>query len=227
MQVRTPRQFKVRFTKVGVDTLVQTPQLLADLHVPDQASVMGLTVDLSPLQRLVEAGGSGLAAAGSEPDSNPENSPCDQAAGEPVHAATVAAALFIHKAKARVRRTHDRHNFHLPPLITTHCVSSTVQGARKRVGCFARRSYGAPPSVAHARVRQRLQSAAPRCPARARCGAWCSGTAHAPPRAASCRDCAPPRCTAITSQRCLAPAGAKALQRSGHASQSSGTPPAR
>jgi hypothetical protein len=47
-----------------MQTRIQTPQLLADLHVPDQASVMGLTVDLSPLQRLVEAGGSGLAAAG-------------------------------------------------------------------------------------------------------------------------------------------------------------------
>ena len=43
---------------------MQTPQLLADVVIPDHATVMGMRVDLTPLQKLVSAGSSGLAAAG-------------------------------------------------------------------------------------------------------------------------------------------------------------------
>jgi hypothetical protein len=49
-EVRTPRAFKVRFTKVGVDTYVQTPQLLAALDIPDSLTVLGTTIDLTPLK---------------------------------------------------------------------------------------------------------------------------------------------------------------------------------
>jgi hypothetical protein len=50
--------------QVGLKTRVQTPQLLADVTIPDHATVMGVRVDLAPLQKLVSAGSSGLAAAG-------------------------------------------------------------------------------------------------------------------------------------------------------------------
>ncbi len=33
LEVRSPRQFQVRFTRVGVDTFLETPQLVAALEV--------------------------------------------------------------------------------------------------------------------------------------------------------------------------------------------------
>uniref|UniRef100_A0A7S0R2S3 LysM domain-containing protein n=1 Tax=Chlamydomonas leiostraca TaxID=1034604 RepID=A0A7S0R2S3_9CHLO len=63
-EVRTPRAFKVRFTKVGVDTYVQTPQLLAALDIPDSFTVLGTTIDLTPLKRMiVDPVNTGLEAA--------------------------------------------------------------------------------------------------------------------------------------------------------------------
>jgi len=52
-EVRTPRAFKVRFTKVGLDTYVQTPQILSALEIPDTISVLGTSVDLTPLRELI------------------------------------------------------------------------------------------------------------------------------------------------------------------------------
>lgn len=52
-EVRTPKQFKVRFQKVGLDTYVQTPQLNAYLEVPETVSVLGQPLDLSPLQNFI------------------------------------------------------------------------------------------------------------------------------------------------------------------------------
>ena len=49
-EVRTPRQFKVRFESVGLDTHVRTPSVLANLEVPDSVRLMGRTVDLKPLE---------------------------------------------------------------------------------------------------------------------------------------------------------------------------------
>jgi len=55
LEVRTPRQFKVQFRTIGLESYIQTPQLSAHLEIPDSVSVMGQTLDLSPLQRLVAA----------------------------------------------------------------------------------------------------------------------------------------------------------------------------
>lgn len=54
-EVRTPRQFKVRLTKVGLDTYIQTPALASHLDIPDSLTVLGQTLDLSPLRALVAA----------------------------------------------------------------------------------------------------------------------------------------------------------------------------
>ncbi|GFR42709.1 hypothetical protein Agub_g3632 [Astrephomene gubernaculifera] len=64
LEVRSPRQFKVRFTRVGLDTYVSTPQLTAALEVPDSVTVLGARLDLSPLRRmLVQPINSGIEAA--------------------------------------------------------------------------------------------------------------------------------------------------------------------
>ncbi len=60
-EVRTPRQFKVRFTHVGLDTHIHTPQVLAALEVPASANVLGMEVDLTPLQAIVKPVNSGVA----------------------------------------------------------------------------------------------------------------------------------------------------------------------
>ena len=44
---------QVRFHKIGVDTYVETPQLLASLEMPDSVQVLGQSIDLTPLRRLV------------------------------------------------------------------------------------------------------------------------------------------------------------------------------
>ncbi|GIL79004.1 hypothetical protein Vretifemale_8414, partial [Volvox reticuliferus] len=62
-EVRSPRQFKVRLTRVGLDTYVATPQLLAALEVPPSITVLGATLDLTPLKKLLEPINSGLEAA--------------------------------------------------------------------------------------------------------------------------------------------------------------------
>lgn len=49
-EVRTPRAFKVRLTKVGAEMYVETPQLLAALEVPESIQVLGSRVDLAPLR---------------------------------------------------------------------------------------------------------------------------------------------------------------------------------
>ncbi|GIL63818.1 hypothetical protein Vafri_17794 [Volvox africanus] len=63
LEVRSPRQFKVRLTRVGLDTYVATPQLLAALEVPPSITVLGATLDLTPLRKLLEPINSGLEAA--------------------------------------------------------------------------------------------------------------------------------------------------------------------
>ncbi|GIL93784.1 hypothetical protein Vretimale_70, partial [Volvox reticuliferus] len=63
LEVRSPRQFKVRLTRVGLDTYVATPQLLAALEVPPSITVLGATLDLTPLKKLLEPINSGLEAA--------------------------------------------------------------------------------------------------------------------------------------------------------------------
>eukprot|EP00198_Chlamydomonas_reinhardtii_P009628 XP_001698965.1 plastid lipid associated protein [Chlamydomonas reinhardtii] len=71
LEVRSPRQFKsltmhqtqVRLTKVGLDTFISTPQLLAALEIPESVTVLGATLDLGPLRRLVEPINNGLEAA--------------------------------------------------------------------------------------------------------------------------------------------------------------------
>lgn len=49
-EVRTPRAFKVRFTKVGLDSYVNTPQLTSSLDIPESITVMGNKVDLTLLR---------------------------------------------------------------------------------------------------------------------------------------------------------------------------------
>ncbi|EFJ52992.1 hypothetical protein VOLCADRAFT_46017, partial [Volvox carteri f. nagariensis] len=60
LEVRSPRQFKVRLTRVGLDTYVATPQLLAALEVPPSVTLLGATLDLTPLRKLLEPINSGL-----------------------------------------------------------------------------------------------------------------------------------------------------------------------
>eukprot|EP00198_Chlamydomonas_reinhardtii_P009631 XP_001698968.1 plastid lipid associated protein [Chlamydomonas reinhardtii] len=60
LEVRSPRQFKVQFTRVGLDTFIRTPQLTAALEIPESVTVLGATLDLGPLRRLVEPINSGL-----------------------------------------------------------------------------------------------------------------------------------------------------------------------
>jgi hypothetical protein len=48
------RSLRLGFSHVGLHTHIHTPQLLAALTVPDQVSVMGATLDLKPLQRLLD-----------------------------------------------------------------------------------------------------------------------------------------------------------------------------
>eukprot|EP00873_Tetraselmis_striata_P010624 jgi/Tetstr1/430888/TSEL_020645.t1 len=62
-EVRTPRQLKVQFNKGKVDTRITTPQLFADLEVPSEVSVLGQTVDLRPVQRLMTPVNSALKSA--------------------------------------------------------------------------------------------------------------------------------------------------------------------
>lgn len=63
LEVRTPRQFKVRFQKVGLDTYIQTPQVLSALEVPESVTVLGTKIDLSPLRQLIEPVNSGIETA--------------------------------------------------------------------------------------------------------------------------------------------------------------------
>lgn len=50
LEVRTPHSFKLRFHRMGLDTYVQTPQLLVSLDLPDSISMLGQTLDLTPLK---------------------------------------------------------------------------------------------------------------------------------------------------------------------------------
>lgn len=64
LEPRTPRAFKVRFTKLGLDTYIATPQLLSALEMPDSLEVLGTRIDLTPLRTLVlNPVNSGIAAA--------------------------------------------------------------------------------------------------------------------------------------------------------------------
>eukprot|EP00879_Flechtneria_rotunda_P003494 GHRR01003724.1.p1 GENE.GHRR01003724.1~~GHRR01003724.1.p1 ORF type:complete len:318 (+),score=88.65 GHRR01003724.1:83-1036(+) len=55
-EVRTPKRLQVRFEK-GV---IQTPELLADLNVPESVNLLGQQVDLSPLQGVLQPVSQGL-----------------------------------------------------------------------------------------------------------------------------------------------------------------------
>jgi hypothetical protein len=62
--VRTPHAFKVRFHNIGVDTYIETPQLLASLDMPDAIEVLGQSIDLTPLRQwVVDPVQSGLGTA--------------------------------------------------------------------------------------------------------------------------------------------------------------------
>ncbi|KAK9811509.1 hypothetical protein WJX72_005075 [[Myrmecia] bisecta] len=50
LEVRTTRQFKVKFQLAGVNTQILTPKLLDNLEVPDSLSLLGQKIDLSPLR---------------------------------------------------------------------------------------------------------------------------------------------------------------------------------
>ncbi|KXZ51877.1 hypothetical protein GPECTOR_11g312 [Gonium pectorale] len=63
LEVRSPRQFKVRLSRLGLDTYVATPQLTAALEVPDSVQLMGASLDLAPLRRLLAPINSGIEAA--------------------------------------------------------------------------------------------------------------------------------------------------------------------
>jgi hypothetical protein len=49
-EVRTPHSFKVRFHSVGLETYIETPQLIASLDVPEKIEILGQTLDLTPLK---------------------------------------------------------------------------------------------------------------------------------------------------------------------------------
>ena len=53
VEAKSHKQFTVKFTSVGLDTHIHTPQLLAALQLPDHLEVLGNKIDLSPLQGLV------------------------------------------------------------------------------------------------------------------------------------------------------------------------------
>eukprot|EP00877_Chromochloris_zofingiensis_P007407 jgi/Chrzof1/291/Cz01g10040.t1 len=55
-EVRSPKRLQVRFEK-GV---VQTPQLLSDIEVPNSLSVMGQNIDLSQVRGLLQPAAEGL-----------------------------------------------------------------------------------------------------------------------------------------------------------------------
>lgn len=56
LEARSPRQFKVRLTRVGLDTYLATPHLVAatELQLPTALSVMGTSLDLGPVRALME-----------------------------------------------------------------------------------------------------------------------------------------------------------------------------
>lgn len=49
-EIRSPKRLQVRFEK-GV---IQTPQLLADIEIPESVYVLGQTVDLNPVRSLLQ-----------------------------------------------------------------------------------------------------------------------------------------------------------------------------
>jgi hypothetical protein len=53
VEARSHNQFRVKFTSVGLDTHIHTPQLLAALQLPSHLDILGNKIDLSPLQGLV------------------------------------------------------------------------------------------------------------------------------------------------------------------------------
>ncbi|KXZ43989.1 hypothetical protein GPECTOR_76g812 [Gonium pectorale] len=63
LEVRSPRQFKVRLSRLGLDTYLATPQLTAALEVPDSVQLLGASLDLAPLRRLLAPINSGIEAA--------------------------------------------------------------------------------------------------------------------------------------------------------------------
>ncbi|KAL6762802.1 hypothetical protein V8C86DRAFT_2511085 [Haematococcus lacustris] len=65
-EVQPPQALRVHLRRVGLDSQVQTPQVLAGLEIPDQLTVLGAAVDLTPLKRLIQdplASGLGTARA--------------------------------------------------------------------------------------------------------------------------------------------------------------------
>lgn len=62
-EIRTPHSFKVRITNVGLNTYVQTPNIVSHLDIPPAVSVLGTTIDLTPLHALLEPVNAGLGAA--------------------------------------------------------------------------------------------------------------------------------------------------------------------
>eukprot|EP00798_Chlamydomonas_sp_ICE-L_P031975 gene31975-33901_t len=52
-EVRTGKSFKVSFHKVGLDTYLQTPNLLANIEIPENINILGNVIDLSPLKSLI------------------------------------------------------------------------------------------------------------------------------------------------------------------------------
>jgi hypothetical protein len=55
-EVRSPKRLAIRFERGAI----ATPELLSDISVPDSVSVLGQTIDVSPLRGLLQPVGDGL-----------------------------------------------------------------------------------------------------------------------------------------------------------------------
>ena len=59
-EVRTPRQFKVKFVKAGLHTRLQTPEILTSIDVPDSVKVGSVEFKLDALQNILKPVSAGL-----------------------------------------------------------------------------------------------------------------------------------------------------------------------
>lgn len=53
-EVRTPRQYKVKFVTLGLNTHIRTPEIFTTIEVPSSVRIGSVDFDLTPLQRLVQ-----------------------------------------------------------------------------------------------------------------------------------------------------------------------------
>lgn len=53
-EVRTPRQYKVKFVTVGLNTHLRTPEIFTTIEVPNSVRIGTVDLDLTPLQRLLQ-----------------------------------------------------------------------------------------------------------------------------------------------------------------------------